>query len=163
MLFVIFPCCFEYFISSLIFVSFITVCLSMIILEFFPAWDSVLPRLGSLFPFPCFPTLGVFSTIISSDIFLGTFSLLWDPYNVNAGVFNVVPEVSQALFFFKILFSIFCFAAMISTVLSSRSFICSSASVTQLLIPSSVSFISVCSLARSSLCEMFLASSPLFS
>ena len=137
----------------------------MIILEFFPAWDSVLPRLGSLFPFPCFPTLGMFSTIISSGIFSGTFCLLlWDPYNVNAGVFNVVPEVSQALFFFfLILFSIFCSAAMISTVLSSRSFICSSASVTQLLTPSSVSFISVCSLALSGLCEMFLASSSLFS
>ena len=42
------------------------------------------------------------------------------------------------------LFSIFCSVAVIYTILSSRSFIISSASVILLLIPSSVLFISVC-------------------
>ena len=38
---------------------------------------------------------GKFSAIISSDILSGPFSLLLGPlYNVNVGVFNVVPEVS---------------------------------------------------------------------
>ena len=43
---------------------------------------------------PCFH--GKFSAIISSNIFLDPLSLssFWDSYNVNAGAFNVVPEVS---------------------------------------------------------------------
>ena len=45
-----------------------------------------------------------------------------------------------------ILFSVFCFAAVISTILSSRSLIRSSASVILLLIPSTELFICVCSL-----------------
>jgi len=45
--------------------------------------------------------------------------------------------------FLLILFSIFCFMAMISTILSSRSLIHSSASVILLLIPSSVLFLYV--------------------
>ena len=50
------------------------------------------------------------------------------------------PKLSS---FLLILFSIFCFMAMISTILSSRSLIHSSASVILLLIPSSVLFLSV--------------------
>ena len=43
-----------------------------------------------------FPMLGKFSTINSSNIFSGPFSLssFWDPYNVNVVAFNLVPEVS---------------------------------------------------------------------
>ena len=46
--------------------------------------------------------------------------------------------------FLFILFSTFCFAAVISTILSSESLIRSFASVILLLIPSSILFISVC-------------------
>ena len=67
----------------------------------YPVWDSALPGLE------CFK----FLSIISSNIFSGPFSLssFWDPYNVNVGVFNVVPEVSETVLisfhsFFFILF-----------------------------------------------------------
>ena len=42
-----------------------------------------------------FPTLGMFSAIISSNIFSGPFSLSspWDPCNANVGMFVVVPKV----------------------------------------------------------------------
>ena len=38
---------------------------------------------------------GKFSAIISLNIFSGSLSLFsfWDPYNANADVFNVVPEI----------------------------------------------------------------------
>ena len=72
--------------------------------------------------------------------FLSLFSF-WDPYNENVGAFNVIPEVCWAVFMLFILFYMFCFVAVISTLQSSRSFICSSASVMMLLIPSSVLFI----------------------
>ena len=66
---------------------------------------------------------------------------------MNAGAFNVVPEVSWDVFFFlSILFSIFCSVAVIFTILSFISLLQSSASVILLLVPSSVLFISVCSL-----------------
>ena len=80
--------------------------------------------------------------------FLGSFLSLfsfWDPYNANVVAFNVVPEVSQAVFisFLFILFSLFSSVAVNSTILFYRSLICSSASVLLLLIPSSVFFISI--------------------
>jgi len=76
-----------------------------------------------------FPLLGKFSDIMSSNIFLGPFSLslffffFWDPYDANVGAFKVVPEVSQAVFILFILFSLFSSVAMTSTILSSRSLI----------------------------------------
>ena len=72
----------------------------------------------------------------------------WDPHNVNVGVFNVVPEVSFAVFFFfffHVLFSIFCFVAVRATILFSRP-ITSSSACYLLLIPSAVLFMSGCSL-----------------
>ena len=67
----------------------------------------------------------------------------WDPYKVNVGVFDVVPEVSEFVFvsFNSFFYIIFC--AVISTSLSSGLFICASALVILLWIPSSVLFISV--------------------
>ena len=57
----------------------------------------------------------------------------------------MLSQKSLRLFSFPfILFSILCFEAVISTILSSRLFICSSTSVILLLIPSSVLFLSVC-------------------
>ena len=61
-----------------------------------------------------FPILVNFSTIISSNIFSSPFLFLfffWDPYNLNIGAFNVVPEVSETVlnsfhpFFFLVLCS----------------------------------------------------------
>ena len=88
-----------------------------------------------------FPMLGKFSGIISSNIFLGHFSLS-SPYGTP--ILQMLPQRPCGLSsFLFILFSIFCFVAVISTIPSSRSFICSSASVILLLIPSTVLFTSV--------------------
>ena len=90
-----------------------------------------------------FPVFRNFSAIISSNIFSCPFSLSspsGTPYNVNVGAFNVVPEVSQAVFIFFIILSIFCSVAVISTILSSQLLVHSSASIILLLIPSSVLF-----------------------
>ena len=70
--------------------------------------------------------------------FLGPFSLFsfWDPYNVTL-VWLICPRGLLGYLRFLILFSIFCSATVISTILSSRSLSYSSASVILLLIPSS--------------------------
>ena len=68
--------------------------------------------------------------------FLSLFSF-WDPYNVNVDAFNVIPGVSGCLHFFSFFFQY-------------------SASVILLLIPSSVFFISVCSLVLLGLWLHFL-------
>ena len=55
----------------------------------------------------CFAMFGKFPAIISSNIFSGPLSLFsfWDPYSVNAGVFNVVPEgLLGCLHFFSFYF-----------------------------------------------------------
>ena len=45
-----------------------------------------------------FPLLGKFSTIISSKIFsVPSFLFFWDPYNLNVGTYNVVPQVSKTV------------------------------------------------------------------
>ena len=77
---------------SSIFVTLITMCLAVFLLEFIlPAtlcaswtWLTI-----------SFPMLGEFSAIISLHI-SQVFSLFsfWDPYNVNVGIFNVVSEIS---------------------------------------------------------------------
>ena len=84
--------------------------------------------------------LGKFSAIISSDIFSGCFSLLLlGPPRRQILLCLMFSQRSLRLpSFLFLLFSIFCSAAVISTILSSRSFIHSSASVILLWIPSSV-------------------------
>ena len=110
----------------------------------YPAWDS-LPFLD-LVDHSLSHIREVFSYYLLKyflESFLSLSLLLMGPF----GAFNVVPEVSYAVFFFFLIFPlIFCFAAVISTILSSRSLIHSSASVVLLLTSSSVVFISVCSL-----------------
>ena len=112
----------------------------------YPAWDS-LPFLD-LVDHSLSHIREVFSYYLLKyflESFLSLSLLLMGPF----GAFNVVPEVSYAVFFFfffLIFPLIFCFAAVISTILSSRSLIHSSASVVLLLTSSSVVFISVCSL-----------------
>ena len=95
-----------------------------------PAWDSGLPGLGWLFP--CYGSFRLLALQISSQV--PSLSSFWDPYNANVSAFNVVPEVSWTVFISLHSFSIFCSVAVISTLLSSRSFICASALVIGLLI-----------------------------
>ena len=146
MLFVIFPLLLLNFpLLSSIFVCLVTVCLGVFFLGFILP-GSLLLGLGLFVSFSMF---GKFSAIISSNIFLGPFSLS-SPSETPVIQMLVRLMLSQRSLrlssFLFILFSIFCSVAVISTILSSRSFICSSASVILLLIPSGVLFISVCSL-----------------
>ena len=68
-------------------------------------------------------------------VFLFVF-FFWDPYDLNVGAFNIVPEVSEiVLISFN---SFFLSVSFISTILSSTSLILSSASVILLLVPSRV-------------------------
>ena len=91
-----------------------------------------------------FPELGKFSAIISSNTFSGPFSLS-SPSGTPIMQMLVHLMLSQRSLrlssSFKILFSTFCSAAVIPTILSSRSFICSSASAVDSFY---VLFISVC-------------------
>ena len=70
------------------------------------------------------------------SLFLFFLFFFWDPYNSNVGAFNVVPGSLRLSSILYILFSLFCSVVVISTILSSRSLIRSSASVILLLIPS---------------------------
>ena len=93
-----------------------------------------------------FLMLGRFSAILSSNIFSSLFYLFSSSGTpiMKILVHLMLSQRSLNLSsFLLILFSIFCFMAMISTILSSRSLVHSSASVFLLLIPSSVLFLSV--------------------
>ena len=129
---------------SLIFVSLITMCLSVFLLGFILPGTLCASWTWLTISFPMFSKLSaIISSIFSQVLSLSLFSF-WDPYNVNVGAFNVVPESLRLLHCFSLFFSIFCSVAVISTILSSGSFIYS-ASVILLLIPSSVC-ICLCSL-----------------
>ena len=94
-----------------------------------------------MFPFPCYRN----SKLLSLQIFFLPFSLssLSGTLIMRMLVHLTLPQRSLSLsLFLFILFSLFCSAAVVSTILSSRSFICS-ASVILLLIPSSGLFVSV--------------------
>ena len=125
---------FNIFSLYLIFDSLINMCLGMFLLGFIlcgtlcSSWTWLTIS---------FPLLGKFSTIFK--YFLRPFLFLfffWDPYNLNAGAFNIVPDVSETVLILFILFSLFCSVVVISTILSSKSLIYSSASNILLLIPS---------------------------
>ena len=60
-----------------------------------------------------------FLKIFLSDFLF--FFLLWDPYNSNVGAFNIVPKVSEAIFYSLHSILLFCSSAVISTILSSSS------------------------------------------
>ena len=85
-----------------------------------------------------FPVLGKFSTIISSNIFSDPFFFSSSSETpiiqmlVHLTLSQQSLRLSSILF---ILFSLFCSAVVISTILPSRSLICSSALVIMLLIP----------------------------
>ena len=112
---------------SLIFVSLITMCLCVFLLGF------ILP--GTL----CaswtwltiyFPMLRKFSAVTSSNIFSGPFSLSSPSRTpILQMVCLMLSQRSQAVFISFHSFSVLCSMAVIFSFLSSRTFICSSASV----------------------------------
>ena len=66
-----------------------------------------------------FPMLEKFLAIVSSKISSGPFSLslfFWDPYNANVSAFTIVQRSLRLLF----LFILYCSAAVIYTILTSR-------------------------------------------
>ena len=101
--------------------------------------------------------IGRFPPIISSNIFLGPFSLSFlSKIHVMQTFVHLMSQKSLRLSsFLFILFSLFCSTAIISTILPSSSLIHSSASVTLPLIPSSVFFILVVVLFNS-ICSSYL-------
>ena len=128
---------------SLIFVSLITMCLMRSSLGLFLSGPLCFLSLVDYF---LSPIKEVFSCNLFKYLLRSLLSLsFWkETYNGDTDVLNVVPELSQAVFYF---FSFFFLYAVLgqNIILSSRSFIHSSALVFLLLIPSSVLFISVSS------------------
>ena len=125
MLFVIFPLLLSIIFLSLIFSNFITMCLSVFILygALCISWTWVAIS---------FPMLGKFSSIISSNIFLGPLFLSCPSGNPIMQMLVCIMLSQRSLrlsSFLFVLFSLFCYAAVNSTIQSSRSLIHSSASV----------------------------------
>ena len=109
---------------------------------------SVLPGLGSLFPFPCYRSIQQLSLKISAQA-LSLSSPSGTPL-MQILVFLMLSQSSLKLSSFLFtFFSSFFSMAVIYTILSSRSFTCSSALVILLLISSSAFFISVTGLFNS--------------
>ena len=155
---------FSNFSLSLIFANLFTMCLSVFLLGFIlygthcASWTWVAIS---------FPMLGKFSTIISSSIFSGPFSLFSPSGTPIMQMLLHLMFLQRSLrlpSFLFILLSLFCSTAVNSTILSSRSLIRSSASVILLLIPSSVvsfqllycSSLFVCYLVLLAPCKCFL-------
>ena len=86
----------------LVFVSLISMCLGMFFLGFICMGLFAPLGLDELFPFPVGEIFNdnVFKNFPIPFLFLFFF---WDPYNLNVGVFDIVPEVSDTIlssFFF---------------------------------------------------------------
>jgi len=145
MLFVPFPLLILIFYLSLIFLCLIAVCLGVFLLGFIRPGTLSASRTWLAFSFP---TFGKFWAIISSNIFSGPLSLSSPSGTPIMWMFvHLMLSQRSQTSFFKILFSILCSVAVISTTLSSRSFICLSVLVILILISPNVLFISVYSLA----------------
>ena len=139
-----------------IFVS-LLICVLYISLWVYPVWDSLgFLDLGGYFLFHGREVFNYKSPQIFSHNLSFSFLLL-DPYNLNVGMFNIVPEVSELSSVLFILVSLFCSSAVVSVILSSSSLICSSASVILLLIASIFNFTN-CVVRR---CLFFISSRPL--
>ena len=126
----------------------------------YPVWDSLcLLDLIDYFPFQVGEIFNynLFKSFLIPFLFLFFF---WDPYNLNVGVFDIVPEVSETTLISFHSFYLFCSSEVISTILSSSSLIHSSASGILLLIPSRVFLISVIVLLVS-ICLFFISSRSL--
>ena len=102
--------------------------LSCMGLSVLPGLDYFLSHIREVFNY------NLFKYFLSPFFFFLFF--FWDPYNSNIDVFNAVPEVSETVLNSFHSFFFICSAVVTSTILSSRLFIRSSASVILLLIPS---------------------------
>ena len=127
----------------LVLVSLISMCLGLFLLGFilYGTLCASCTRLTI-----SFSIWGKFSTIISLKNFLIPFLFLfffWDCYNSNVSALDIVPEVSETILSSFHSFYFICSSEVISTVVSSKSLISSSASDILLLIPSRVFLISV--------------------
>ena len=136
-----FPATFNIFSLYLIFDSLINMCFGVFLLGFI--LYGTLCASWTWLPIS-FPMIWKFLTIISSNIFSDPFyfpssgiPVIW--MLVHLMLSRKSLRLSSILFF---LFSLYCFVTVISTILSSRSLIHSSASVILLLIPSRVFLIS---------------------
>ena len=103
----------------LVFVSLISMCLWHVSPWIYPVWDSLcfldlidysLFHVGEIF------NHNLFKNFLIPFLFLVFF---WDPYNLNVGAFDIVPEVSETILsYFFLLYSVlqklflpFCFPA----------------------------------------------------
>ena len=121
--------------------------LSYMGLSALPGLDYFLTHMKEVFNY------NLFKYFLSPFLFLFFF---WDPYNSNVGVFHVVQRSLRLSSILFILFSLFCSAVVISTLLSSTSLIRSSASVILLLIPSRQFLISFIVLFSLFVCSLVL-------
>ena len=102
---------------------------------FYPVWDPLhLFHIVEIFNY------NLFKHFLIPFLFIYFF---WDPYNLNIGAFDIVPEVFETISVLFILLTLFCSSEVISTISSSSSLICFSASQILLLVPSRVFLISV--------------------
>ena len=131
-------CCFSLtafniFSWYLIFDSLINMCFGMFLLGFI-LYGTLCASWTWLFPFHIREVFNynLFKYFLTPFLFLFFF---WDPYNSNVGAL-MLSQKSLRLSSTLVLFSLFCSAVVISTILSSRSLIHSSSSVILLLIPS---------------------------
>ena len=106
--FVAFPLLLLTYSMSLIFVSLINMCLSMSLLRFI-LYGTLCTSWTWVFAFHLGKLLAIISSNIFSCPFFSLFSFL-DHYNVNAGVFNVMREVFEAVLtsFHSFSFILFC-------------------------------------------------------
>ena len=141
----------------LIFVNLINICFSIFFLGLSCMEISILPGPGWLF---LFPYLGSFYDQLNYFLrpFLFFFFFFWDPYNLNVGSSHFVPEYSETVLISFQYFSFILFHAEIYTILSSKSFIHSSASVILLLLPSLLLIPSMFCCSQTSCCSPFLDS-----
>ena len=111
---------FNIFVSN--FVSLIGMCLSMFLLGFILYRILHILDLVDYFPshFREVFNYNLFKYFLRPFLFLFSF---WNSNNVNVGMFNVVLEVSKIVLISFLFFSLFCSAAVTSTILSSSSLI----------------------------------------
>jgi len=108
----------------------------------YPVWDSL--HLLDLIDYFLFHVGEIFNYNLFKNFLIPfLFLFFWDPYNSHFGVFDIVPEVSETVISSFHSFYFIRSSEVISTILSSSSLICSSASDILLLIPSRVFLISV--------------------
>ena len=129
-------CCF---LLNLIFVALINMCLCMYLLRFI-----LYGTIWTWVPFSCVRKIFKYNLC---KYFLRPFLSFQDSCDLNAGVFNDVPEVSETVLIY---FDSFFFILLNS----SFDLIFSSALVTLLSVPSGASFTSVLAVSRHCLCAL---------